>query len=189
MALMAWICTGSSLIANEPRAGPAPPSCLVDGPAISRASDRNTAPGLEPGSNSALIEELVQWIGNNTPYEVSTTLKHPPAISLCQTGETILYEGDEIVVDEHLRAAYDAKDRRIYLVSPWEASDINDQSRLLHELIHEVQLLNRNWRCLQEPEWEAYKLQAKWLEEHGGNAAFDWLYIFFASKCPSDVHP
>jgi hypothetical protein len=88
-----------------------------------------------------------------------------------------------------IRALYDGTWRRIYLVEPWSAELIADQARLLHELIHDVQFLNAEWLCPQEPEWEAYRLTADWLEEHGVVPDFDWFEVYLLSRCPSDHHP
>ena len=79
--------------------------------------------------------------------------------------------------------------RRIHLVRPWDASNTKDRSRLLHELIHDVQYINRGWTCKEEPEWEAYKLQEAWLAAQGVASEFDWLHIFMLSRCPRDIRP
>lgn len=137
----------------------------------------------------SLVQELLIWVGKNSPYEVTKSREDPPTISFCKTGEIIEYEGEDILVNADLRAAYDLPRRHIFLVQPWSAEDRFDQSRLLHELIHDVQLLNRSWECVQKPEWEAYKLQEKWLLGHGVDPQFNWLLIYFMAKCPRDIHP
>ena len=137
----------------------------------------------------AVIRDLVKWIGDHTEYDISKTLMDPPSVSLCDHGTEIYYEGEMIIVDPMLRAAYDLKNRDIYLVKPWETSSAGDLSTLLHELIHDVQYLNRKWSCKEEPEWEAYKLQEAWLAERGIPSEFNWIQIFFLSRCPRDIHP
>ena len=136
-----------------------------------------------------MVTELTHWIGENTNYDISRTLQEPPRVSFCKTGEAIVYEGDEMIVDPRLKAAYDLSERRIFLVLPWDAGDPRDASALLHELIHDIQLLNRDWPCLGAPEWEAYKLQAAWLREQGVESDFDWLHIYMRARCPRDIHP
>ncbi len=135
------------------------------------------------------LDKLIRWIGAHTDYDISASLADPPTVSLCRTGETILYEGLGVVVDEGIRAAYDTKRRHIFLVAPWSANDAMDVSRLLHELVHDVQFLNRGWDCPQETEWDAYKLQEAWLAERGIDPGFDWLWIYFHARCPQDIHP
>lgn len=60
---------------------------------------------------------------------------------------------------------------------------------LLHDLVHFVQFLNRGYECPQAADWEAYQLQAQWLEARGVEPGFDWLHVYFMSRCPHDVHP
>ncbi len=63
-------------------------------------------------------------------------------------------------------------------------------STLLHELVHLAQFEAREWACPGEAEWEAYKLQAEWLEEQGVEAPFNWVRIQMFSRCRvRDLHP
>ena len=142
-----------------------------------------------PHEYTPLIRELVKWIGDHTEYDISRTLNEPPEVSFCNAGTKIIYEGEEIIVDPLIRAAYDTRLRRINLVLPWDASNIRHRSRLLHELIHDVQFLNRGLNCRYEPEWQAYKLQELWLAGHGLESGFNWVQIFLLSRCPRDIHP
>ena len=79
--------------------------------------------------------------------------------------------------------------RRIHLVRPWGAANARDQSRLLHELIHDVQFQNKSWECPNATEWEAYKLHEEWLQQHGINPNFNWFAIQMRARCPRDIHP
>lgn len=100
-----------------------------------------------------------------------------------------MYEGAQVLVDQELRAAYDLPGNRVFLAQPWDAAAAPDQSVLMHELIHALQLHNRDWECLQAPEWEAYELQDAWLAAQGVPSGFDWLHVYFLSRCPRDHHP
>ena len=161
--------------------------------AMSRAANldktRERLLGTHATVPAPVIRDLVQWIGTHTDYDISTTLARPPGISFCDDGTDISYEGEEVMVDPLLRAAYDMEARRIHLVRPWHASNARDLSSLLHELIHDVQYLNRDWSCKEEPEWEAYKLQETWLAEQGMQSGFNWTQILLFSRCPRDTHP
>lgn len=137
----------------------------------------------------ALVRDMVMWIGTETDYDTSSVLNDPPDVSLCAVGERIAFEGEEVIVDRIVRAAYDAEADLIYLVAPWDPADLMDQAALLHELVHAVQLANRGWPCLQAPEWEAYRLTETWLKARGVDPGFDWLVIYFMSLCPRDHHP
>ena len=151
--------------------------------------DRKNRHASKPLVPRAVISDLVKWIGDHTDYNISKTLMEPPSVRFCDQDTQIYYEGEMVIVDPMLRAAYDMRDRHIYLVRPWKVSSAKDLSTLLHELIHDVQYLNRNWPCKEKPEWEAYKLQEAWLSEQGVESEFNWLKIFMLSRCPRDIHP
>ena len=113
----------------------------------------------------------------------------PPSIGFCRHGEVIPYEGESLIVDPDLGAAYDKERRHIYLAQPWDATNTRDLGTLLHELIHDVQYRNRDWPCWQKTEWEAYKLQEAWLAERGESADFNWALILMLSRCSQNHHP
>ena len=140
-----------------------------------------------PGAQT--VAELLQWIGGKTDYDVSRVLADPPVIGFCRKGQEIPYEDRTMVVEPNDQAIYDPVNRRIYLVGPWSRTLTRDLGILLHELVHDVQFRNRTWNCPNETEWEAYKLHEAWLAEHGIAADFDWVRIYFQSKCPRDIHP
>lgn len=153
-------------------------------------------PGAQPADcpdpsrpSADLVEELLGWIEARTDYDVAAARAAPPEILFCQTGDSIEYEGNDILVEPGLRAAYDLTSQRIFLVLPWDPDDPRHVSALLHELVHHVQLLNRAWECPEATEWEAYDLQAQWLAENRIDPGFDWLWIYMISRCPRDIHP
>ena len=154
---------------------------------VDRINSSQSSEAIEPPDRQ-LIVSLTDWIAQHTPYDVSLTAATPPLIRFCRMGEAIRYEGKVVVVEPYLQAAYDLKSRIIYLVAPWHASRIEDQAILLHELIHDVQFSARKWDCLQQPEYEAYSLHAKWLEEHGLAAPFDLSQVFIRSRCVRSHH-
>lgn len=136
-----------------------------------------------------LVADLLDWIAAETAYDVAPIRADPPAVTFCDRGDAIFYEDLEVLVGDDIFGLYDAHRRRIVLVRPWDAADPRDRGVLLHELVHRVQLANRSWECLSAPEYEAYTLQARYLEQHGIDPGFDWLHIYFLSKCPVDIHP
>jgi hypothetical protein len=137
-----------------------------------------------PTVTPSLYADLVGWIALNTSYDVSQTWYDPPEIVFCSVGDVVNYEGRDLLVDRALRAVYDLPDRRITIALPWSPDGLFDRSLLLHELIHDVQHQNREWDCIGEPEWEAYRLQDKWLQENGAFLPFDWSMIRRLSNCP-----
>lgn len=140
---------------------------------------------VDPG----LVREMLEWIGEQTAYDVSDALAAPPTIMLCDRGDRIHYEGRSIIVDETIRGLYDLEKRRIVLTEPWDADDPRDQAVILHELIHHVQWTSRDWECHGAPEPEAYRLQEQWLAERGIEADFDWFSILVRARCLRDIHP
>jgi hypothetical protein len=130
-----------------------------------------------------LFDQLVGWIAINTSYDLTRVYNDPPTISFCQVGETIDYEHADLLVDVSLLAAYDRIERHVFLTHPWSPLDLFDQSVLLHELIHDAQLQNRDWACPRAPEREAYLLQDKRLVEHGVQHQFDWRMFSRISRC------
>lgn len=136
-----------------------------------------------------MVGDMLDWIADHTDYDVAAMRDRAPAVSFVETGERIDCEGEELVVEEGLHAVYDHSTRRIRLVLPWNAGDTFDRSALLHEIVHDVQLGSRHWYCPEETEWEAYKLQHTWLAEQGVESGFDWLHVYFLSRCPRDMHP
>ncbi len=130
-----------------------------------------------------LVKSLIGWVAVNTMYDVSMSYRSPPEITFCDVGETIDYEDGVLIVDPILGAAFDLSRRTIHLVRPWSADDQYDASVLLHELIHDIQLTNRDWDCIGQPELEAYWLQDKWLAEQGVRSGFDWPLIKRMSTC------
>lgn len=156
---------------------------LVLAPAIPAAPEESCR--LPDGA----VGQLLDWIEQQTDYDASKARSDPPAIVTCATGDVIDYAHEATIVDQGIHGLYDFDQRRIYLIEPWEYDNLLDRSVLLHELFHAVQLDNREWDCVGAPEWEAYKLQEAWLAEHGLEADFDWIEIYFWSRCPKDIHP
>lgn len=134
---------------------------------------------------TALVAELLDWIKASTDYHPAPP---PPEIAFCETGDCIPYEAGTVIVGDTLNGAYDRRNARIVLVRPWDVTDPRDQSILLHELAHHVQLANREFDCLAATELEAYRLQHDYLAQHGIASGFDWSQINLLSSCPPVVH-
>ncbi len=142
-------------------------------------------PSTRPAVTRSDLDSLIGWIALKTDYDLRSVYHDPPEIVFCQVGEIVDYEAERLLVDEILAAAYDLSRRRIYLVQPWTSEEPFDLSVLLHELIHAVQLDNRDWPCPGAPEWEAYTLQFLWLQDQGIMPDFDWRTIHKLSQCPA----
>ena len=154
----------------------------------------DVAPDGSTGSDAsiepALVAELLEWIGNNSDYDVGSVLGRLPETTFCDGGETIHYEGRSLTVADHVKGLYDDEDYRIVLVRPWRAQDPFNVGTLLHELVHLVQYRTSDWVCSQSTEMEAYRLQEAWLMERGLDPGFNWVRIEMMSRCTSrDIHP
>ncbi len=148
-----------------------------------------TAIGAAKLVEDRLIDSLLDWIAANTDYDVSQTRREKPSVSFCDFADHLDYEDKDIIVETEFRGLYDKAARHIYLVAPWSPDDVMNVGTLLHELIHDVQLLNRDWPCWGRAEWQAYKLQETWLKERGLDPEFSWLKIFMITRCRQNMHP
>jgi hypothetical protein len=138
---------------------------------------------------ASLVADLTAWIETNSALDTAGIATRPPEIMLCAPQDTLAYGGASLIVEDDMLAAYDRSSRRIYLVEWWDISAPRAIAALLHELVHAAQFDTLEWDCHQAAEWQAYRLQAKWLAEQGIDAGFDWGTIALRSLCPSGVHP
>lgn len=142
------------------------------------------------GPKPVFMQELLMWIGQHTDYDVTPAIARLPEIVFSDCGDNIIYENEEITVEDHTKGLYDAHNYTIILIRPWHEENLNDVSTLLHELVHVEQHEKRHWLCPQKTEWEAYKLQETWLKENGIDPDFNWVMIYLMSSCaPRDFHP
>lgn len=67
----------------------------------------------------------------------------------------------------------------------WDAAEPTQVSLLVHELVHHAQkyMTNVKWECPDAREAMAYRLQNKWLEQHGHNAFVQESWIKKMSAC------
>lgn len=149
---------------------------------------------VEAGNRSGerieqLVDSLLDWVAAHSTYDVAPMHDVPPAVIFIEAGDKFECEGEDVIVEDGVHAVYDHSTRQIRIVLPWDILKSYDQSILLHEIVHDVQLNSRYWFCPAETEWEAYQLQDEWLKEHDSVSGFDWLHVYFLSRCPRDFHP
>jgi hypothetical protein len=179
------LCVAAAFLAGCPTGHPSAQADAMDvcEPSLTAEPSHRQVPAV---IGDHLFREMIGWIAMNTSYDLVVTYGDPPTVSFCTVGEIITYEQSELLVDPILLAAFDREKRHIFLTHPWSPLNYFDQSVLLHELIHDVQLQNRDWDCTGAPELEAYRLQDKWLFEHNIMHRFDWAMITRLSRCPDD---
>lgn len=135
------------------------------------------------------MRALVGWIGEHSSYDVSTALDELPVVRFCTSDETIPIADDLTIVEPGDAGVFDIEGRVIWLMAPWNPDNLKDVGVLLHELVHDIQFLNRSFRCPQAAEPEAYRLQELWLAEHGISFQVDPFFLFMTALCPPDIHP
>jgi hypothetical protein len=142
-------------------------------------------------SSAQLMEiahELESWLDANSPYPRADLLLKK--IAFVAPEAVVNYHGQATQLDEFTRGLYDEEAATIYLVEPWDARDAFDRSVLLHELAHHRQAEAKHWYCDHAQEWDAYRLQAAFLEDEDIDYQFNWALIVLESSCAKrDVHP
>lgn len=162
-------------------ATPAAPD--TSGTRIEGATTPREAPAVE-----ALLPTLEAWLDAYSGYPA--TARPLAAISLVRPGYELDHHGRTTVLGGTIRGVYEEESATIYLLRPWFADRPEDQSVLLHELVHHRQVKARHWYCGQAMEWDAYKLQERFLGQHGIDPGFHWAAILLESSCAvRDHHP
>ncbi len=115
-----------------------------------------------------LMLSLVVWLGANSEYHFETQLPQIRQLTMYELCRTYGIQDMERCDSARLKAFYD-REGTIYLSSDFDAENIYDKSRLLHELVHHGQWLagKQQQHCLGHLELEAYTLQDQWRNERG----------------------
>lgn len=121
-----------------------------------------------------LILSLLVWLGMNTDYDIDIAL---PNIVMTEPYNMCSAYGINDMGKckaARLMGFYD-KDTTIYLRISFNQTDLQDKSRLIHELVHYLQWSNGRHmtECLGRLEVEAYELQDQWRTEHGLKPVMD----------------
>lgn len=123
--------------------------------------------------NDILIMMMV-WLGSNTPY--NTHISIPNVI---QTDNANLCRNYGIASKGQCSTAqlvgFYNKRNTIYLHHNFNHTNISDQGRLLHELVHYVQWANGKHKttCLGHLEVEAYEIQDRWRARYNLTSTLD----------------
>lgn len=115
-----------------------------------------------------LILSLLVWLGMNTDYDIDVAL---PNIVMTEPYNMCMAYGIDDMGSckaARLMGFYD-KNTTIYLRTSFNKANVEDKSRLIHELVHYVQWSNGRHltECLGQLEVEAYELQDRWRVQHG----------------------
>jgi len=140
-----------------------------------------------PARVLAIVTGLEGWLDRVSPYPARMEL---PEIVFVDPGDAAAMRERSGRLGGRLRGLYSAPRATIYLVRPWDPRDPRDVSVLLHELVHHRQVTARHWYCDAAQEWDAYRLQERWLAELGLDAGFYWPAVLLEASCtPRDIHP
>ncbi|GMG83783.1 hypothetical protein LNKW23_29970 [Paralimibaculum aggregatum] len=170
------------------------PLTLVSGPLraglavlVLLAASAAAAADPDRAALRSVVKGLERWLDRAAPYPRPM---EAPAIVFIDAAEARAMHRRAGRLDGRLRGLYAATGATIYLVRPWSPRDPRDVSALLHELVHHRQTEARHWYCENAQEWEAYRLQARWLGELGIDPGFYWPAILLEASCtPRDIHP
>lgn len=132
-----------------------------------------------------LVFSLLLWIGDHSSYDVY--LPHPNIAQITTHNLCKRYGIDhkERCEDMRLIGFYDTQ-QTIFLRAQFDNKNLNQQSHLLHEMVHYVQWSNGldSDYCLGELELEAYELQDTWRFQQGlAPVLGDFNRMMLAASC------
>jgi hypothetical protein len=132
--------------------------------------------------SSDTVRSYINWIIQQTGWSAARV---PPikTTSFAHLRELSGLSSDE----EWIRPAafYSKSEHLIYLADSWNKDDLVDQSILVHELVHHLQIEDHiQFACWGRYEAQAYELQIKWLRAQGVKDPHNLLH---ASKTSIDA--
>lgn len=130
--------------------------------------------------NVALVAKLMSWVERETgasvpvlPSVISSHSRMWKAVGSRATAghPEAVFAGGTIILDS----------------DKWDVQDPRQISLLVHEMVHYAQsFMRKNWACNDAKEQQAYRLQNKWLAQHGKPAFASAAWIERLSSCGSD---
>lgn len=110
-----------------------------------------------------------------------------PADLLSRLGETTEASAGAIFAGD-IAALYDNRTGTILLRHSWRGADPAEQSILVHELVHHLQVeAEHRYACPQAREKEAYRAQSDWLARTGREITdvfdIDPMMLFVLTNC------
>lgn len=121
----------------------------------------------EPTSISAnlsadTVRGYIKWIVDQTGWPIADV---PPIKTVSSNELTKMLLGPSSELEPvQPGALYSKNEHLIFLASTWKKDDTLDQSILIHELVHHLQMENHiQLECWGRYEAQAYELQIRWL--------------------------
>lgn len=131
-----------------------------------------------------LLLSLLGWLYQHTDYDDRVVL---PNITVTEVANLCQNYGVDSLADcqaMQLKGFYNEQ-RTIFLHADFRQTNLQDQSWLVHELVHYLQWKQgANQQCWGKLEAEAYQVQDAWLQAHGINAQTDpFKLIMLEAAC------
>jgi hypothetical protein len=135
-----------------------------------------------------VIRGYVKWIVDQTGWPTADV----PPIKTIPLGDLATMLLGPLSDLEGIRPAalYSKNEHMIYLANTWKNDDVLDQSILVHELVHHLQMENHiQLECWGRYEVQAYELQIRWLRARGIEDPYRLLHATRATieslaECP-----
>jgi hypothetical protein len=132
----------------------------------SRAERAAETTSMPANISADVIRGYIKWIVDQTGWPSADV---PPikTFSSDELNKMLLGPSSELEAIQP-RALYSKKQHLIFLASTWKEDDVLDQSILVHELVHHLQMENNiQLECWGRYEAQAYELQIRWLRTQG----------------------
>jgi hypothetical protein len=126
-------------------------------------AEREVSPSVKISSETVL--GYINWIVQQTGWPAANV----PPIKITSFAHLRVLSGLSSEAEWIRPAAFYSKGEHvIYLADSWNKDDIADQSILLHELVHHLQIEDQiQFACWGRYEAQAYELQIQWLRTQG----------------------
>jgi|SRR5215469_6470672 len=126
-------------------------------------AEQEGAPSVKISSETVRI--YINWIVQQTGWPAANV----PPIKITSFAHLRELSGLSSEAEWIRPAAFYSKgEHAIYLAENWNKNDLVDQSILVHELVHHLQIEdNIQFECLGRYEAQAYDLQIQWLRTQG----------------------
>jgi hypothetical protein len=157
---------------------------IAAAPAAAAGAERAGGHGEAP---VAVVEAVASWVAGELALPAAASpptirFAPPERLAALRYGDAAGHGALEVV------ALYHDAERTIYLPEGWTGATLEEQSVLVHEMVHHLQnLADLRFACPAEREQAAYAAQAAWLERAGGSLqrsfGIDAMTLLLRTRC------
>ncbi len=145
-----------------------------------------------PQTDKELAQTMLDWLQKNTTFDLQN-LKAPDIATLSSRNIARMAFGGNIpkaVDPEKLKiyGLYNFHHKTVYLLDSIDLNTTSGKGILLHELVHYIQYetgMDKDAACMHELEALAYRLEARFLDEHQHRHGITQKHISKVSQCSS----